>query len=47
MISEIVALQRLARERAQLVEMDQAVLKDIGVTRADVVAELAKPVWRR
>jgi uncharacterized protein YjiS (DUF1127 family) len=47
MICEIVALQRLARERAQLAELDQQALKDIGLTRTDIMAELAKPVWRR
>lgn len=47
MICELVALQRLARERAQLAEMDQLALKDIGLTRTDVQAELDKPVWRR
>jgi len=47
MTGEIVALQRLSRERTQLAEMDQAALKDIGLTAVDVAAELDKPVWKR
>ena len=44
---QLVALQQLARERAQLAEMEDAALKDIGLTRADMRAALRKPVWRR
>lgn len=44
---QLVAFQQLARERAQLAEMDATALKDIGLTRADMLAELRKPVWRR
>lgn len=47
MAVEIVMQQRLSRERAQLAEMDRTALKDIGLTSADVMAELEKPVWRR
>jgi len=47
MAIEIVMLQRLSRERARLAEMDQAALNDIGLTYADMMAELEKPVWRR
>jgi len=37
----------LRRERRALASLDDWVLKDIGVSRADVEGELAKPMWRR
>ena len=39
-------LQRL-RERHQLAGLSDHVLKDIGVTRADVDGETRKAFWRR
>jgi uncharacterized protein YjiS (DUF1127 family) len=35
-----------ARERRMLLQLDERMLKDIGVTRADVASEAAKPFWR-
>ena len=35
------------RQRKHLAGLDDAALKDIGLSRADVAAELRKPVWRR
>jgi uncharacterized protein YjiS (DUF1127 family) len=35
-----------ARERRMLLELDERMLKDIGVTRADVAREATKPFWR-
>jgi uncharacterized protein YjiS (DUF1127 family) len=37
---------RRARERRQLHAFDEAMLKDIGLTRADVEFEVHKPFWR-
>jgi uncharacterized protein YjiS (DUF1127 family) len=37
----------LDRERRALHRLDDRGLKDIGLTRADVEGELAKPLWRR
>jgi uncharacterized protein YjiS (DUF1127 family) len=37
----------LSRERRSLASLDDWVLKDIGLTRADVEGELGKPFWRR
>jgi uncharacterized protein YjiS (DUF1127 family) len=34
------------RQRRQLMEFDDHLLRDIGVTRADALAEAAKPFWR-
>ena len=39
--------QETWRQRKHLAALDEAALKDIGLTRADVAAELKKPVWRR
>lgn len=32
--------------RNQLAELDDRLLRDIGLTRADVDVELSKPFWR-
>lgn len=39
--------QKRGRERRQLASLTDLQLKDAGLSRADVVAELAKPFWRR
>lgn len=39
--------QERARQRRQLSELDERMLQDIGVTRADVDREIAKPFWVR
>lgn len=39
--------QRQARERAHLASLPNEILKDVGLTRADVHAELHKPLWLR
>ena len=44
---QLVALQRLARERAQLAEIDDAILNDVGLSRADIRTALKTPRrWR-
>ena len=35
-----------ARQRRQLQQLGDHMLKDIGLSRADVEAETAKPFWR-
>ncbi len=35
-----------ARQRRALLSLDEWVLKDIGLTRADVMHEYDKPIWR-
>ncbi len=40
-------LWALGRERRGLQSLDDATLKDIGLSRADVEGELSKPFWRR
>ncbi|MEE8445811.1 MAG: DUF1127 domain-containing protein [Alphaproteobacteria bacterium] len=34
-----------ARQRRRLLELDDRMLRDIGVTRSDVVRESDKPFW--
>jgi len=34
------------RQRRQLAELDDYMLRDIGLTRADVAGETRKPFWR-
>ncbi len=42
----LVALQRRYAERLRLADLDDAALKDIGLSRYDVRAELNRPFWR-
>jgi uncharacterized protein YjiS (DUF1127 family) len=37
--------QERARQRRRLSELDDRMLKDIGLTRADVSREIEKPFW--
>jgi uncharacterized protein YjiS (DUF1127 family) len=36
-----------SRERRHLASLTDALLKDIGISRADAAAEFEKPFWRR
>lgn len=36
---------RVAAERRRLAELDDAALRDIGLTRDDVIAEASRPFW--
>ncbi|KAF1068079.1 MAG: hypothetical protein GAK45_01473 [Pseudomonas citronellolis] len=38
--------QRVARQRRQLAAMSDEMLKDIGLSRADVLGESETPFWR-
>ena len=46
LVDTIVAWQRRSRDRALLKELDAYELRDIGLTRADVLVEVDKPFWR-
>ena len=45
--TKLLVWQERARERAVLGEMDDRMLKDIGLSRADIVREASKPIWRQ
>jgi uncharacterized protein YjiS (DUF1127 family) len=36
-----------ARQRRQLAELDDYMLRDIGLSRADVATEVGKPFWQQ
>ena len=38
---------RRSRDRAQFALLDERMLRDIGISRCDVVAEINKPFWRK
>jgi uncharacterized protein YjiS (DUF1127 family) len=44
---ELLAWFERARQRRQLGELSDHMLKDIGLSRADVEAESGKPFWRQ
>ncbi len=45
-ISLILTWQQRARERRHLASMDEHGLKDIGLTKVDVLREADKPFWQ-
>jgi uncharacterized protein YjiS (DUF1127 family) len=48
LLAALAQADRIHRERRHLAEMDDALLRDIGITRADVEAELRRPIdWAR
>jgi uncharacterized protein YjiS (DUF1127 family) len=50
-LSQVAAILRQwrqrSRERAQLALLDERMLRDIGISRGDVLREINKPFWRR
>jgi uncharacterized protein YjiS (DUF1127 family) len=45
LIETALAWQARAAERAQLAAMDDRLLRDVGLSRADVMRESSKPFW--
>jgi len=45
--TELCEWQRRRRDRAVLATFDDRMLRDIGLTRTDVLAEIDKPFWRK
>lgn len=39
--------ERMERERAYLLDMDERILRDVGMTREDAVQQAKKRAWRR
>ena len=46
LVLEYLALEERRRQRRALLALDEPLLKDIGLSRADVEQECRKPVWR-
>jgi uncharacterized protein YjiS (DUF1127 family) len=46
LVAQMIAWQQRARERAQLRAMGERELRDLGLTRGDVLVETDKPFWR-
>jgi uncharacterized protein YjiS (DUF1127 family) len=44
---ELLTWNTRSRQRYELAEMPDHALLDMGITRAQAIAEAAKPVWRR
>lgn len=42
----LIAWQHRAQERSHLMMLDDRMLRDMGLTRADVEREVEKPFWR-
>jgi uncharacterized protein YjiS (DUF1127 family) len=42
----LLSWQERARQRYDLQQLDDHMLRDLGLSRADVVAEITKPFWR-
>ena len=46
LVAMVAVWRQRARQRRQLARLDDALLKDIGLTRCDAEMEAAKPFWR-
>jgi uncharacterized protein YjiS (DUF1127 family) len=46
LVTLLLTWQQRARDRHQLQSLSDYMLRDIGLTRADVFAEASKPFWR-
>lgn len=47
LLLHLAAAQRERRERQQMAELCDATLRDLGLSRADIWAQLDRPRWRR
>jgi uncharacterized protein YjiS (DUF1127 family) len=46
LVSALILWAERARQRRHLARLDDALLKDIGLTRCDAEMESAKPFWK-
>lgn len=44
-LSRLLDIVAVRRQRRNLAKLDQAALRDLGLTQSDVRAELKRPVW--
>ena len=47
LVDQLLTWQDRARERAHLRDLNDHMMKDLGLSRADVDREASKPFWRR
>ncbi len=45
-VNMLLSWQQRARERHRLASFDEHMLRDLGLSRADIEFELRKPFWR-
>jgi uncharacterized protein YjiS (DUF1127 family) len=45
-LDQLLEWQDRARQRRQLASLESHILKDLGLSRADVAGESSKPFWR-
>ena len=45
-LSAVIEMHERWRQRQTLMELDDRMLADIGITRDELVAEVEKPFWR-
>ena len=45
LMARLVGMYECARSRVHLARLDDAMLDDLGLSRADVARETAKPFW--
>jgi uncharacterized protein YjiS (DUF1127 family) len=45
-LDTLLTWQERERQRRHLMALDTRILSDMGISRADVVAEYSKPFWR-
>ncbi len=46
LLNVVILWLEVSRERRHLARLDDRLLNDIGLTRADIEPEIAKPFWR-
>ena len=46
LLDQVINWLERSRQRRQLAELDDRLLRDIGVSRAEVEHEIAQPFWR-
>lgn len=45
-LTALVVWQERARERRRLATLDERLLRDVGLSRADIEQEIRKPFWQ-
>ena len=45
-VDVVLVWHQRARQRRQLLELSDQMLRDIGISRADAIGEAEKPFWR-